>query len=118
MGGPFTVYNRRRRPGARTRRRLAPRRGGLVKADDPQSPHKLLAKTQASYLFAIGQNDDEKDPDAKTALRAAAQAAGRPAEVEVYPADHGWTVIDSPSYAQAPAERAWERMSALFERAL
>jgi carboxymethylenebutenolidase len=35
-------------------------------------------------------------------------------EVEVYPANHGWTVIDSPAYDPAAAERAWGRMSALF----
>lgn len=34
----------------------------------------------------------------KTAVREAAAAAGRPAEVEPYPADHGWTVIESPAY--------------------
>ncbi|WP_420605218.1 dienelactone hydrolase family protein [Novosphingopyxis sp.] len=117
MGGPFTVFTAAAVP-ARVRAAASLHGGGLVKPDDPLSPHKLLGRTQASYLFAIGQNDDEKDPEAKTALRAAAAEANRPAEVEVYPADHGWTVIDSPSYEQAAAERAWGRMSALYERAL
>ena len=113
MGGPFTVWTAAAVP-ARVRAAASLHGGGLVKPGDPQSPHALLAKTQARYLFAIGQNDDAKAPEVKTALRDAAAAAGRPAEVEVYPADHGWTVIDSPSYNAPAAERAWARMSALF----
>lgn len=115
MGGPFTVYSAASVP-ARVRAAASLHGGGLVKDDDPQSPHKLLGETRASYLFAVAQNDDAKDPDAKTKLREAAKAAGRPAEVEVYPADHGWTVIDAPAYDHDAAERAWTRMRALFER--
>ena len=117
MGGPFTVFTAAAVP-ARVRAAASLHGGGLVKPDDPQSPHQLLARTRASYLFAIGQNDDAKEPNVKTVLRQAAEQAGRPAEVEVYPADHGWTVIDSPSYDKAAAERAWDRMSALFAGAL
>lgn len=117
MGGPFTVFTAAAVP-ARVRAAASLHGGGLVKDGDPQSPHNLLGSTKAGYLLAIGQNDDAKEPGVKTALRAAAAEAGRPAEVEVYPADHGWTVLDSPSYDQAAAERAWGRMSALFERAL
>lgn len=113
MGGPFTVWTAAAVP-ARVRAAASLHGGGLVKPDDPQSPHKLLDETQARYLFAIAQDDDAETPQVKTALREAAAAAGRPAEVEVYPADHGWTVIDSPAYDAAAAERAWGRMSALF----
>lgn len=113
MGGPFTVWTAAAVPG-RVRAAASLHGGGLVKPDDPHSPHKLLRETQARYLFAIAQDDDAKEPGVKTALRQAAAAAGRPAEVEVYPADHGWTVIDSPAYEAAAAERAWGRMSALF----
>lgn len=66
------------------------------------------------YMFAIGQDDHAKEPGATATLREAAVTAGPPAEIEVYPADHVWTVIDSPSYEAAAAERGWERMSALF----
>lgn len=113
MGGPFTVYTAVAVP-ARVRAAASLHGGGLFQERDPQSPHNLMVKTQAGYLFAIGQNDDEKAPNVKTVLRQSAAAAGRPAEVEVYPADHGWTVLDSPSYERTAAERAWERMSALF----
>ena len=33
-------------------------------------------------------------------------------------AHHGWCVLDSPSYAQAEADRAWARVLALFSTAL
>lgn len=89
---------------------------GLV---DPEagadSPDKLLAKTHAAYLFAIAQNDDARAPTEKTALKAAAAAAGRPAEIEVYPAQHGWCTIDAPIYDEVQAEKAWSRMLALFK---
>jgi carboxymethylenebutenolidase len=80
--------------------------GGLV-TDDADSPHKLLGKTRAAALVCIAQNDDARQPEAKQVLRATADAAQIPAAIEVYPAPHGFTVPDSPSYTQAEAERAW-----------
>ena len=91
--------------------------GGLV-GDAPDSPEKLLAQTQASYLIAIAKNDDAQQPTHKDLFKAAAEAAGRPAEIEVYQGDHGWTVPDSPVYNEAEAERAWTRLLALYEGAL
>ena len=81
--------------------------GGQMVGDAPDSPDKLLAKTQASYLIAIAKNDDAQNPTHKDILKQAAEAAGRPAEIEVYGGDHGWTVPDSPVYNQAEADRAW-----------
>lgn len=88
--------------------------GGLVTAAD-DSPHKLLAATRASYLIAVARNDDARAPTDKDTFKAAAKAAGRPAEVEVYNADHGWCTLDAPVYDKAEADRAWERMLALFK---
>lgn len=113
MGGPFTVWTASAVPG-RVRAAASLHGGGLVRPDDPNSPHRLLSGTQARYLFAIAQDDDAKAPTVKTDLNAAAQSAGKAAEVEVYPAKHGWTVVDSPAYDAPAAERAWERMSTLF----
>lgn len=87
--------------------------GGLV-GPQADSPDKLLGQTKASFLFAIARNDDARAPGDKDALKAAAKAAGRPAEVEVYNADHGWTVLDSTVYDKAEAERAFARMLVLF----
>ena len=74
MGGPYTVWTAAAVPG-RVRAAASLHGGGLVKADDPKSPHNLFDETQARYLFAIAQDDDEKDPKVKTALREAAAAA-------------------------------------------
>ena len=93
--------------------------GGRLVTDGPDSPHRLVGKMRAHYLFAIAENDDAKDPDAKTALRTAFDAAGLPAEIEVYAGTlHGWCPPDSAVYDEAQAERAWSRMLALFEAAL
>ena len=92
--------------------------GGLVTAG-PDSPHKLVPRTRAEYLVAIAENDDQKEPQAKDALRAAFKAAGRPAEVEVYAgAQHGWCVPGSAVYNAEAAERAWSALLALYRRRL
>ena len=112
MGGPFAVRTAFAAP-QRVRAVASLHGAGLV-SDGPDSPHRLLAKTQARYLFAIARNDDARAPGDKEALKVAAAAAGRPAEIEVYQGDHGWTVPDSPVYAPAEADRAFARMLALF----
>lgn len=92
--------------------------GGGLATDTPDSPHRLIPRTEAAYLIAIAQNDDARDPKAKDVLKEAFDAAGRPAVVEVYPADHGWCVPGSKVYDQASAERAWSALLALYGKAL
>ena len=93
--------------------------GGRLVTDAPDSPHRLVDRMRAHYLLAIAENDDQKDPQAKTALREAFAAAGLPAEIEVYAQTlHGWCPPDSAVYHEAQAERAWSRLLALFETAL
>ena len=93
--------------------------GGRLVTDAPDSPHRLVGKMRAHYLFAIAENDDQKQPEAKSVLREAFDAAGLPAEIEVYAgALHGWCPPDSAVYHEAQAERAWSRLLALFETAL
>jgi len=115
MGGPYTVYTAAAAP-ARVKAAASFHGGGLV-TDQPTSPHRMLQKG-THYLFAIAQNDDSKQPQAKDMLRQAADAAGAPAVIEVYPADHGWTVPDSPVYNHEQAERAWGQMLTLYGGAL
>lgn len=116
MGGPFTVRTAAAVP-ARVKAAASFHGGGLV-SDDPNAPIKLLERTQASYLIAIAKNDDAQRPAEKDQLKEAAEAAGRPAEIEVYDGDHGWTVPDSPAYNEAEAERAWGRLLNLYRTAL
>jgi carboxymethylenebutenolidase len=112
MGGPFTF-----RTAAAAPERvgvLASFHGGGLVVDEPSSPHLLLPRTKAAALVCVAQNDDDRDPEVKTKLRQAADAAHVTAEIEVYPAQHGWCVVDSPVYDEAQAERAWTRMLATF----
>lgn len=93
--------------------------GGGLATDRPDSPHLLIPQTQAHVLHAVAENDDARNPEAKSILRDAYAAAGIPAEIEVYEGTlHGWCPPDSSVYHEAQAERAWARMLALFETAL
>ncbi len=98
--------------------------GGLV-TDKPDSPHLLAPKIKARLYIAIASNDDERQPDAKDKLRQAFAAAKVAADIEVYAgARHGWCVADMPQqnsqpiYSKADAERAWSKLSSLYETAL
>jgi len=98
--------------------------GGLV-TDRPNSPHLLAPKIKARMYFGIATNDDMQQPDAKTKLREAFDAAKVPAEIEVYSmSQHGWCVPDMPAgangpiYNKADAERAWAKLVALYKSAL
>lgn len=113
MGGPYTVRTAFAVP--ERVKAAASFHGAQLVTDAHDSPHRLIAQTRASYLFAVAKNDDDSAPGDKDALRAAAKAAGRPAEVEVYNANHGWCTLDAPVYDRAGAERAWARMLALFK---
>jgi carboxymethylenebutenolidase len=92
--------------------------GAAMVTTAPDSPHRLVAQTKARYLVAVAENDDTKDPQAKVALRDAFAAAKLPAEVQVYPAAHGWCPPDTQVYDAAQSERAWARLLATFSQAL
>jgi carboxymethylenebutenolidase len=92
--------------------------GGLVTAN-PDSPHLLVPKMKAKFLIAVAENDDARQPEAKTVLAESFAKANLPAEIEVYAgAQHGWCPPDAAVYNQAQAERAWDRLLVLFKSAL
>ena len=99
--------------------------GGLV-TPNPNSPHLLAPKIKARMYFGIATNDDMQQPDAKTKLKEAFDAAKVPVEVEVYSmAQHGWCVPDMPAqangqpiYNKADAEKAWGKLLALYKAGL
>ncbi|NML06502.1 dienelactone hydrolase family protein [Sphingomonas sp. G-3-2-10] len=117
MGGPLTMRTAAAVPN-RVRAGASFHGGGLA-TDAPDSPHLLVPKMKASYLFAVAANDDERNPAEKEKVREAFAAAKLPAEIEVYAgANHGWCPPDSRAYNQAQAERAWERLLVLLKGAL
>lgn len=92
--------------------------GGLATAA-PTSPHLLVPQMKAkAVLIAVAQNDDNQDPTVKDKVRDAFAAANIPAEIEVYPAQHGWCPPDSQVFDQVQADRAWARLLATFEKGL
>jgi carboxymethylenebutenolidase len=93
--------------------------GGLVgKEGDANSPLLLAAKTKASFLVAIAENDDKQRPTDKDVLKQTFSNATLAAEIEVYPAAHGWCPPDTKVYNEPEAERAWARLLALYKTAL
>ena len=91
--------------------------GGLV-TDNADSPHLLIPEMKAQFLLAIAENDDKRDPESKSVLKESFSDAGLKAEIEVYPAGHGWCPPDTRVYNQEQSEKAWARMLVLFEKAL
>jgi carboxymethylenebutenolidase len=91
--------------------------GGLV-APTPNSPHLQAAGSKAQFLVAIAENDDKTAPNDKTVLKETFDKAKLAAEIEVYPAAHGWCPPDSRVYSEPAAERAWTRLLALYGKAL
>ncbi len=117
MGGPLTMRTAAGFP-ERVGAAASFHGGGLV-TDKPTSPHLSIPKMKAHYLFAIAENDDKRQPEAKGVLRAAFAKANLPAEIEVYAGTlHGWCPIDAKVYDEQQAEKAWSRMLALFKTAL
>jgi carboxymethylenebutenolidase len=119
MGGPLVV-----RTAATVPDRIgagASFHGGGLVTDKPDSPHLLAPKIKARMYFGIASSDDQRQPDAKDKLRESFAKAGVPAEIEVYPAKHGWCVPDMPKedgapiYDKAQAERAWGKLVALYK---
>lgn len=114
MGGPYTFRTAASKPervGA-----FASLHGAGLVTEMPDSPYLLLPDIKASALIAIATNDDMRQPDAKTTLKDSAADAKVSAEIEVYPAQHGWCAIDSMAYDQEQADKAFARMLVLYKK--
>lgn len=92
--------------------------GGGLATKNEDSPHLLIPQMKAQFLIAIAENDDQRDPESKNVLKESFAQAKLNAEIEVYPAGHGWCPPDTKVYNQEQAEKAWARLLALFEKAL
>jgi len=100
--------------------------GGNLVTDQPDSPHLLAPKIKAKMYFGVAMSDDKQRPGDKVKLKEAFEAAGNPAEVELYSTCyHGWCVPDMPkqtdgtaTYDKAEADRAWGKLLALYKAGL
>jgi carboxymethylenebutenolidase len=116
MGGPLVVISAAAVP-ARVKAGATFHSVPLV-TDAADSPHLLFQKSKAAFRIATAKNDDEQRPDEKAQLTEAFKGAGLKGEVEVYPAMHGWVPAGGPAHDAVQAERAWDKMFALFREAL
>ena len=92
--------------------------GGSLATDAADSPHLLLPRVRARLYFGHAENDRAMPKEAIEKLEAALRAWGGEFESETYAgARHGWTVPDS-AYNEPQAERAFEKLTALFAAAL
>lgn len=118
MTGNWTIFAAAAVPG-RVKAAASFHGGGLV-GDDAGAPNNLLddLAADAGVIVAIAKNDDAGAPTEKDVLAAAGAAAAADVTVEVYQGDHGWTVLDSPVYDEAEANRAWANMLAMYRAKL
>ncbi|MEO8812124.1 MAG: dienelactone hydrolase family protein [Caulobacteraceae bacterium] len=93
--------------------------GVRLVTDRIDSPHVVAANVAAELYFACAETDSWAPMTMVRALAAAMAAAPVRAEVEVYPGvEHGFAFPQRAAYDRTAAERHWERLFALFERAL
>jgi carboxymethylenebutenolidase len=87
--------------------------GGLV-TDDPNSPHLLADKMNATVYVAGAENDGSFTTEHAETLDKALTAAAVEHMVEFYPAGHGFAVPDNPPYDKAADDRHWAALERLF----
>ncbi|GAA3603376.1 dienelactone hydrolase family protein [Marihabitans asiaticum] len=93
--------------------------GAEVATEEEDSPHTRVARSTAAFVYGHADQDKLNPPEAIARLDEALEAAGVDHVTSVYPdAPHGFTMADTSSYQQAGAERHFEELRALLERAL
>ena len=91
--------------------------GGLV-TDEPDSPHRSVAASRASFAFGHASNDRSMPPEAVAALGAAIEEAGLQAVNEVFPGPHGYSMSDTSMYDEESTERHFESLRTLLDATL
>ena len=84
----------------------------------PNSPHLLIPKTKATYYVAQSKDDDAREPEDKTDIKAKIAEGGLTGTVDVYPANHGWASPGGAAFDQASADRAIAEAVKLFKAKL
>jgi carboxymethylenebutenolidase len=83
----------------------------------PKSPTELAPEMKAPVLGLYGEADQGIPVAQVEAMKAALQAAGKPAEFKIYPgAPHGFHADYRQSYRKEAAEDAWNQMIAWFKK--
>jgi len=117
LTGRMALYTAKARPGRV--RAAASFHGARLVTDAPDSPHLALPVIDARLYFGHATDDRGMPAEAIAKLDHALAAWGGRYESEVYDgAFHSWTVPDSPVYNLPQAERAFEKLRALFAETL
>lgn len=88
--------------------------GNLAVKDDPSSPHLAADKIKAVVYVAGAIEDRSYTGEQAALLESALTAAGVEHTLETYPAHHGFTVPDHPTYDKAAADRHWRALETLY----
>lgn len=93
--------------------------GGGLYTDDEESPHRVLPDVKSELYFGHAFEDRSMSAEAIANLEQALTEWGGDFVSEIYrSASHGWTVPDSPVYDRTEAEKAHDKLAALFRRCL
>ena len=94
--------------------------GGGLATDQPDSPHRLADRIQASLYFGVADSDRGCTPEHQGILATALAAADVPYQIELYKGKkHGFAVSDHvPAYDPEAADRHWRRLESFFAETL
>jgi carboxymethylenebutenolidase len=91
---------------------------GFQVTDRPDSAHLLTRNIKAECYFGFADGDPLSPPEHQKIIADECSRWGVAHRLETYPAQHGFTFPERYCYDKLSAERAWERLFALFERRL
>lgn len=91
---------------------------GSLASDAPDSAHLLAPRMKARIHVAAAMEDPNFSDEQKRRLGEALTAAGVDHVIETWPARHGFTMVDTPVYDAAQAERHFQTLIRLFDRTL
>lgn len=92
---------------------------GFQVTDRPDSAHLLIPSIRAECYFGFADGDPLSPPEHQVIIEADCREHGVTARLETYKgAAHGFTFPTRYCYDKPSAERAWERVFALFRRRL
>lgn len=98
---------------------MASLHGGRQVTERPDSPHLLASSIRAECYFGFADGDPLSPVGHRRAIAAALERQGVTHRLEIYEgAAHGFTFPTRHCFDKPAAERAWERIFALFRRNL
>ena len=98
---------------------MASLHGGFQVTARPDSAHRLTQHIRAECYFGFADGDPLSPPEHQETIAKEMAAHGIAHRLEIYPgAQHGFTFPTRYCYDKPSAERAWERVFALFRRNL